>query len=197
VSQNWVNGQGRPPVTSHAAIENAAFELFDVRGFELTTLDDIAAHMGIGRRTIFRYFPSKFDIPWGQFDENLVNFGEKLNSTSVEVPLWQAIQESVLDFNTFDQGVLGQHRQRMRLILTTPSLQAHSFLMYQRWRGVITEFVAHRTNQPVKSAFSITVGYVSLALALSAYDIWLASEEISLREALSSSLACLQQHISL
>ena len=197
MSQNWVNGQGRPPVTSHAAIENAAFELFDVRGFELTTLDDIATHMGIGRRTIFRYFPSKFDIPWGQFDDNLVTFGEKLNSTSVEVPLWQAIQESVLDFNTFDQGVLEQHRQRMRLILTTPSLQAHSFLMYQRWRGVITEFVAQRTNQPVNSAFPVTVGHVSLALALSAYDIWLASEEISLREALSSSLACLQRHISL
>lgn len=196
MSQTWGNGQGRPPVTSHAAIENAAFELFADRGFELTTLDDIATHMGIGRRTIFRYFPSKFDIPWGQFDDNLVTFRDRLDSTSKDLPLWKAIHDSVLDFNTFDYAVLGQHRQRMRLILTTPSLQAHSFLMYQRWRRVITEFVAHRTNQSSDSALPVTVGHTSLALALSAYDIWLSSEEMSLQDALDSSLGSLQQHMN-
>jgi mycofactocin system transcriptional regulator len=196
VSQTWGNGQGRPPVTNHAAIEDAAFELFADRGFETTTLDDIAAHMGIGRRTIFRYFPSKFDIPWGQFDDNLVTFRERLNAAPKDLPLWQAIHDSVLDFNTFDQAVLGQHRQRMRLIFETPSLQAHSFLMYQRWRKIITNFVAQRTDQSSNSAMPLTVGHTSLALALSAYDIWLSSDEISLRDALNSSLNCLQLHLN-
>src|SRR5262245_3567476 len=58
---------GRPVVTSHAAIEEAAFRLFGERGFEGTTLDAIAREVGIGRRTLFRYFASKNDIPWGQF----------------------------------------------------------------------------------------------------------------------------------
>jgi hypothetical protein len=32
---------------------------------EAITIDDIAAAAGIGRRTLFRYYPSKNDILWG------------------------------------------------------------------------------------------------------------------------------------
>ncbi len=66
--------RGRPEATTHAEIEQAAFRLFAERGFERTTLDAIAAEVGVGRRTLFRYFESKNDIPWGQFDRTLERF---------------------------------------------------------------------------------------------------------------------------
>src|SRR5215213_2120704 len=65
---------GRPPATTHAAIERTAFALFERQGFEATTLDDIAAALGVGRRTLFRYYPSKNDILWGRFDASLRHF---------------------------------------------------------------------------------------------------------------------------
>jgi hypothetical protein len=37
-----------------------------------TSIDDIAAAAGIGRRTFFRYFPSKADLVWGDFEAELV-----------------------------------------------------------------------------------------------------------------------------
>ncbi|MFE1550076.1 TetR family transcriptional regulator [Streptomyces sp. NPDC058718] len=40
-------------------IRRAALDLFEVRGFEGTTIDDIAAAASVGRRTFFRYFLCK------------------------------------------------------------------------------------------------------------------------------------------
>lgn len=69
---------GRPLATTHAEIESAAFRLFAEHGFEQTTLEAIATEVGVGRRTLFRYYASKNDIPWGRFDRTLVHFRELL-----------------------------------------------------------------------------------------------------------------------
>lgn len=188
------NGQGRPPITSHAAIEEAAFKLFAERGFESTTMDDIALYLGIGRRTIFRYYPSKADIPWGRFDDHLDVFRERLSLAEKTVPLWESIYLAILDFNTYDDDVYMQHRERMRLILGTPSLQAHSFLMYQRWRAVVAEYVGERTGSSPSSLFPVTVGHISLGLALSAYEAWLSSDVVTVQEALESSMLCIRDY---
>ena len=43
-------------------IAQAGFELFVARGYEVATLEEIAAASGISRRTVFHYFKSKEDI---------------------------------------------------------------------------------------------------------------------------------------
>ena len=186
---------GRPPVTSHADIEAAAFSLFAVQGFDETTTDQIATAAGIGRRTLFRYFPSKNDIPWGQFDESLRHFRQALAAKSADVPLWQAVQAAVVEFNTFDPSVVEQHRARMLLILQTPSLQAHSVLMYERWRAVIAEYVATRTAQSADSLLPRSVGHVSLSLALSAYEQWLKPDAPALSALLNEAMDGLRVYL--
>lgn len=186
---------GRPPVTSHAAIEAAAFRLFSERGFDETTTDDIAEGAGIGRRTLFRYYPSKYDIPWGQFDSSLDYFREVLAQEPRDKPLWATVQHGVVQFNTFDDSVLDQHRARMRLILQTPSLQAHSVLMYEKWRAVIADYVATRTGKPAHSLLPRTIGHVSLALAISAYEQWLTPRSTKLTLLLDRSMAGLREYL--
>ncbi len=137
-----------------------------------TTLDAIAAEVGVGRRTLFRYFASKNDIPWGQFDRTLDGFREILAGDSrTTCPLHEAVHAAVLAFNEFPADAQPPHRERMRLILETPALQAHSVLRYAEWRGVIAEYVAAPARpgarRPAARARSATS---SLALALSAYE---------------------------
>src|SRR5919107_4996917 len=56
-------GRGRPrdPDTD-ARITTAAAELMLQRGFDRTTVDDVAAHAGVGKATVYRRWPSKEDL---------------------------------------------------------------------------------------------------------------------------------------
>ena len=169
--------RGRPVATTHAEIEQAAFRLFAARGFEATTLDDIAREVGVSRRTLFRYFDSKNDIPWGQFDQTLAGFRAILEAMPEDLPLHEAVFRGVVAFNEFPEDAEPPHRDRMRLILQTPALQAHSVLRYGQWRQVISDYVARRRGLDSGDLLPQTVGHVSLALALTAYERWLESPE--------------------
>ena len=183
---------GRPPATTHAAIEGAAFALFERQGFEATTLDDIAATLGVGRRTLFRYYPSKNDILWGQFDDSLRHFEQFFDTVPPNSPIFEAIRQAILDFNRLDPDAVPQHRQRMRFLLTTPALLGHSELRYAAWRDVIARYVARRTGLEPTDLLPATAGRVSLALSLSAYERWLQDDRASLQDLLAASFEALR-----
>lgn len=172
--QTRTSTRGRPEVTSHAAIEQAAFRLFAERGFGHTTLDAIAEQVGVGRRTIFRYYQSKNDIPWGQFDQTLDQFRALLDQHPADEPVHAVVHRAVVDFNRFPADAHPSHRERMQLLLTTPELQAHSVLRYAEWRRVIAEYVARRTGAHPDDLMPQVAGHVSLALSIAAYEAWLA-----------------------
>jgi mycofactocin system transcriptional regulator len=188
-------GAGRPQATSHAAIEDAAFRLFQLRGFDETTVEDIAAAVGIGRRTLFRYFPSKNDIPWGRFDDGLAGLRATLEAIPEDVPVLDAIHRAVMEFNRLDPAAVEQHRQRMTLLLTTPALQAHSVLRYRQWREVIAEYAARRYGQSPEDPLPRMIGQVSLALSLSTYEQWLRDPGSDLTELMAQTASLLRAYV--
>jgi TetR/AcrR family transcriptional regulator, regulator of mycofactocin system len=188
--------KGRPPVTDHAAIERAAFRLFTTHGFDATTLDAIAEAAGVGRRTLLRYYPSKNDIPWGQFNENLVDLRKSLDSMPRDLPVHEAVHRAVLAFNHVDAAALAQHRQRMALLLGTPALQAHAALKYRQWREVISSYVAERYGLADDDLLPRTVGQVALALALSAYEQWLEHEDRAIEGLLDEAISGLRSYLA-
>lgn len=187
---------GRPEVTSHAEIEQAAFRLFSEQGFEATTMEAISAEVGVSRRTLFRYYSSKNDIPWGQFDRTLDGFREILATMPEDIPLHEAVHRGVVAFNKFPENAEPPHRERMRLILETPVLQAHSVLRYGQWRQVIAEYVAGRRHESPDDVLPRLVGHVSLALAISAYEQWLSSTDLVLTDLLEEGMQSLTNYLS-
>lgn len=159
---------GRRPLTSHGQLEQVALELFATRGFERTTVDDIAAAAGIGRRTFFRYYTSKNDIPWGNFDHELQRMRAWLARCPPDTPMMEALREAIVRFNHLDAAQLPWHRRRMTLILNVPALQAHSTLRYAAWRNVVAETVARRLNQRVDDMVPQLIAHASLGVAVAA-----------------------------
>lgn len=177
---------GRRPVTSRSEIEHIALELFTERGFEPTTVDDIAAAAGIGRRTVFRYYASKNDIPWGAFDEQLELMRASFAALPADISVIDGVRAAVLEFNDVPPAEQPWHRQRLRLILGTPTLQAHSTLRYAAWRQVVAEYAARRLGLSPDDLEPQTIAYASLGVALAAYERWLAEEGTELRDLLGA-----------
>jgi AcrR family transcriptional regulator len=69
---------GRPKASSRETLAEAACELFLERGFEATSIADIASRAGVSRSSFFNYFASKSDILWAGLDARLDEFGARL-----------------------------------------------------------------------------------------------------------------------
>jgi mycofactocin system transcriptional regulator len=179
---------GRRPSTSRQNLERVALELFDAHGFDETSVDDITAAADIGRRTFFRYYPSKNDVVWGDFDRELDRMRRWLGDIPAQTPLMDAIRAAVVAFNTYDPVIEAMHRRRMTLILTTPALQAHSTLRYAEWRAVVAEFAARRLGQSPADLQPRVIGYATLGAAIAAYEQWLLDDDSSLTALLDAAL---------
>lgn len=67
-------------------IEETALQLFVERGFDATTIADIAKEAGISTRTFFRYFATKEDVVFADHPEEVERFRAALGETSGALP---------------------------------------------------------------------------------------------------------------
>lgn len=109
-----------------AAISEAAQELFVSQGFDVTTVDQIAAAAGMSRRTFFRYFSSKEDVLTGRFELVADDMVEALSQRPIDESIWDSLRNS---FDTLLDYYRDPHRRERDaitwlLIETTPSLFA-------------------------------------------------------------------------
>src|ERR1700754_2266081 len=187
---------GRRRSTSWEHISNVAIDLFAARGFDDVSVDDVAEAAGIARRTLFRYYPSKNALPWGDFDAHLDHMRDLLTELEPDVPIEETLRTALLAFNSFDEQETARHRQRMRVILETAALQAYSMTMYAGWRAVVAAFVAQRLGTKPENLVPQTVAWTMLGVALSAYENWLADESVSLAQALGDAFDTVSDGLS-
>lgn len=135
-------------------------------------MDDIAAALGVGRRTLFRYFPSKNDIVWGDFDQVLLRLRRDLAAQPPGTPVLGAIAAAVCSSNAYDAGQLPELRIRMGLITEVPALQAHSMLRYAAWRQVIAGFVAEREGVDADGVRAQSLAHAALGISTAAFRCW-------------------------
>jgi AcrR family transcriptional regulator len=78
-----MNGTGlreRGKARRRQAIIRAAYVLFAERGYDATTIADIAAAAEVAPRTVAMYFPSKRDIALSRFTEAMAGLTEAMRS---------------------------------------------------------------------------------------------------------------------
>jgi mycofactocin system transcriptional regulator len=170
---------------TRARIEQAALALFTRHGFEQVTTDEIADAAGISRRTFFRHVSAKADAVWGDFDAHVRRLQELLvNASGGDPSVLASICAAYVEVNDYAEAELPMLRQRMRLILTEPALQAHSEVRYTAIDRVVAAHVARRTGIPPDALVPRLVATSTRAAATTAFEVWLADGRIPLGAAL-------------
>src|ERR1700710_1081822 len=97
VTETTVDGRAE----TRARIEQAALDLFLRDGFEQVTIDNVAEEAGIGRGTVFRYFATKSDAVWGDFDAHVARLERLLTTAPAGRPVLDTICAAYVEVNDY------------------------------------------------------------------------------------------------
>ncbi|WP_040829878.1 acyl-CoA-like ligand-binding transcription factor [Nocardia jiangxiensis] len=164
-----VDRGGRPPSTSARELAEIALELFLRKGFEATSVDEIAAVAGVSRRTFFRYFSTKADTLWVESAAEVQRFRELLAAAPPDEPYDEVlcrVAPQALDYRPGSSWAL----HRATLTLTVPEVQEKATSRHAAWRNAATEFVADRRGG--KDLIAIAVGQAVHGATVGAHEYW-------------------------
>ena len=118
----------------------AAFALFDERGYEQTTVDDITERAGLGRATFFRHYRSKEDVIFPDHDLLLEQVAGRLRTSSHGTAL-AAVSNAVrlVLLHYLDEGDLA--RRRYALTSRVPALRDREIASVARYQRLFREFI--------------------------------------------------------
>ncbi|MDG4787946.1 helix-turn-helix domain containing protein [Micromonospora sp. WMMD1102] len=104
-------------------IQAHALRLFVERGYDSTTVNDVAEAAGVAPMTVYRHFPTKEDLV--QVDQNGRLLAERIAATPAGQPLVRRIGSALVDSaRTLTAGDDGLLLARLRLMISTPALRA-------------------------------------------------------------------------
>ncbi|MGH3263639.1 MAG: TetR/AcrR family transcriptional regulator [Trebonia sp.] len=129
--------------TARDRLAQAAFDLFNERGYEQTTIDDIAERAGLGRATFFRHYRSKEDVIFPDHDRLLERVRDRLRSTGHGSALAATCDAVRLVLSHYlDEGDLA--RRRYVLTSAVPALRDREIVSVARYQRLFREYIAER-----------------------------------------------------
>ncbi|MCX4095649.1 TetR/AcrR family transcriptional regulator [Nocardia sp. alder85J] len=155
----------------------AALDVFAAKGYDSATVEEIAATVGLSKRSFFRYFGSKEDVVLG----NLEAMGQSLAARLAERPPhenpWRALRE------TF--AIIVEHNDRdpqrtlplLRMLEEAPALKARHLEKQSRWCELLAPAIASRLPAWTDSGPDprpVALAGAALACLDSAQAAWLA-----------------------
>lgn len=142
-------------------IARAALQLFAERGYDETTLAEIAEAADVSPRTIFGYFQSKEDILFCEEPEFLDNLKRRLDERPPGATTIDAIREFLSSIDAPDQ----EARLRKQIVTSTPSLYAKMRARHAQLEPLLADSIARDLGagpedvRPFLIAASITAAF--------------------------------------
>ncbi len=134
---------------TRAQIVSAAMRLFAERGYQGTTVADIAAAADIAPRTFFAYFPSKEAVVFHQVDEDVTSLARALRERREGESAMDALRRWIEEqFGRWDDETGADVAVRKRLCREEPALAQFDRSVMSRFEELLREAVAVDLGEP-------------------------------------------------
>ena len=176
---------------TYDAIRDAAIVLFHEKGYEGTTVDDIAATADVSPRTFFRYYANKEEVLFSRFDETLSLLQDFLYGFPPEVTVGQALREARLEFASMGTFV-STDRVTFDIFRSNDHLHARYLQSFFRIEELFAGWIASRAGFTPQDFLPRTLAAILAAGARVALDVWAEQPDRDLRELLETPLAMIE-----
>ncbi|TVZ86721.1 MULTISPECIES: TetR family transcriptional regulator [unclassified Streptomyces] len=137
------------------ALLRSALELFTTRGYEHTTVDEIAEAVGVSQRTFFRYFAGKEDAAFAVQDLAEARFVTAVRERPAHETPMETLRQAVLEgWDGLSEAVeavvpVELYVRMYRTIESTPSLLAAHLLRSAATEETLARLLAEREGVDV------------------------------------------------
>lgn len=171
--------RGRPPVVSHAELQDRALSVIEQEGYSAVSMAQIATYCGVSVRTLHRYFPSKADIVWGGFEYSLQALQESISKQTRTAPLLETVEgvlNEVFDLNLFHSVDAGAqfNRRKLALIAQTPELVHARSETFDAWRTELASLISERIGDQPDGLVANVLGRALHSAIMEALTWWAA-----------------------
>jgi AcrR family transcriptional regulator len=167
---------GRWEPGARERLAQAALELFVERGYEATTVADIAARAGVTERTFFRHYADKREVLFGDPREYNAVFTDAVAAAPAEA---QPLDAAVLALRAVGEWFEGRHpyaRHRAGVIDANPALQEREQVKRLHLTEAIAAALVARGTPAVQAAL---VAELTTVAFHQAFARWVAAAEES------------------
>jgi len=168
--------RARKKAATKHAIQEHALRLFIEKGYDTTTVEEIAAAAGVSHMTFFRYFPRKEEVV--EYDEYDPLLEELVAARPVEEPPLTALHRAL---RAGLEHILATDREelliRTRLILRNPALRSRNLLAQDATRDLLARALARRAGLPEPDLAATVQASAALGAIGPAAMAWAGSDD--------------------
>jgi AcrR family transcriptional regulator len=163
-------------------LTRAAMALFLERGFEATTLDDIAAAADISRRSFFHYFASKEDVVFAWHEETTAALIAAVEARPANESMLTAAENAISAMAR--QLEPGEAIAMARLKRDNPALQARDQVKYEKLERALAAALEKRAGKTEKLGARLVAMIATGAMRIGG-ELWAAEGAREKPEALA------------
>jgi AcrR family transcriptional regulator len=162
-------------------------ELFDERGFEDTTVADIAERAGLTKRTFFRHFGDKREVLFSGSEVLEGKFVEAITAAPADATPLDAIAAGLDAMADLFEGIGDRPRKRQAIIAANPDLQERELI---KMIGFAASAAAALRDRGVAEPAASLAAEAGIAVLRIAFEQWATGPKgQDLHELLRDSLA--------